>query len=78
MSNDEIEFRYNPSKFPYPLNEDMEKAYDAYRRQDKWAYFMLREDVFYSIKNAWRAGIVTFDEMKDMQGYFWGLLDEFE
>ena len=72
-----MEFRYNPSDYPWPLNEDMENVYDAYRNKNSVVIMRFVDDVHFSIKNAWRAGIVTFDEMKNMQGYFWNLLDEF-
>ena len=29
------QFKYAPCDFPYPLNEDMEKVYDAYNRKDR-------------------------------------------
>lgn len=73
-----MEFKYKPSDFPQWLREDMEKAYDAYRKKEAWAMSVAVDDVHHSAKKAWKEHLLSFDEMKEMQIYFWGLLDEFE
>ena len=72
----EVKFRYEPSDFPYPLNEDMEKVYDTYRRKDKFDLEYAVSDIHLTLKHAGVNGVYSPDKVKEMQIYFWGLLDD--
>jgi len=70
------QFKYEPSDFPYPLNEDMEKVYDAYISKDEWKLFCAVDDIFFTLKNAGVNRVYSSIEVKDMQNYFWDLYYE--
>jgi len=69
-------FKYQPKDFPYPLNEDMEKVYDAYNRKDRIDLEFAVSDVYLTLKHAGVNGVFSADKVKEMQIYFWGLLDD--
>lgn len=70
------QFKYAPCDFPYPLNEDMEKVYDAYLDKDEWKLFCSVDAIYFMLKNAEVNRVYSSIKVKDMQNYFWDLYYE--
>lgn len=72
----EFAFKYNPVDYPYPLNEDMEKVYKAYQEHNITYLECYIADLHLTLK---QAGVVRFfsqEKVREMQKYFWGLLND--
>lgn len=69
-------FKYQPSDFPYPLNEDMEKVYDMYLKKDEFYLELAVSDIHLTLKHAGVNRVFPPDKVREMQIYFWGLLDD--
>lgn len=72
-------FKYNSKDYPYPLNVDMENVYKAYNKEDGLdddylEYYIGR--VHLTLKQAAVAHVLSIEKVKEMQKYFWGLLDK--
>ena len=64
------EYKYNPADYPYPLNEDMEKVYKAYRVKDIGKLEAFVQNLYYSLKQARRDNILSDVTVNEMQQYF--------
>ncbi|MBQ3541241.1 MAG: hypothetical protein IJA40_05810 [Phascolarctobacterium sp.] len=69
-------FKYQPKDFPYPLNEDMERVYDMYLKKDEFYLELAVSDIHLTLKHAAVNRVFSPDKVKEMQIYFWGLLDD--
>ena len=56
----------------------MEKVYAAYRKKDSFYLELAVSDIHLTLKHAGVNGVYSPDKVKEMQVYFWGLLDEFD
>ncbi len=62
--------KYNPQDYPYPVNEDMEKVYNAYENNLKVDLIYYVDDLFYSLKHLGMYHIISEEKMYEMQNYF--------
>lgn len=70
------QFKYEPSAFPYPLNEDMEKVYDTYLNKDEFYLELAVSDIYLTLKHAGVNRVYSSIKVKEMQNYFWDLYYE--
>ena len=70
------EFKYKPEDFPYPLNEDIEKVYKAYREKDMDYLELYVGDIYLTLKHAGINRVLSDVKVHEMQQYFWWLLDK--
>lgn len=76
--NEEIkfeEFKYKPEDFPYPLNEDIEKVYKAYREKDMDYLELYVGNIYLTLKHAGINRVLSDVKVHEMQQYFWSILD---
>lgn len=68
--------RYNPADFPYPLNESMEEVYTLHDQGDTEHLFSAVQNLFYDIKDLYTFKGAPLAQVKEMQSYFLGFLEE--
>lgn len=81
MGNEEMgtnlkNFKYNPEDYPYPLNEDMEKVYKAYKEHNTTYLECYIADLHLTLKQAGVNRYFSDEKVREMQNYFWSLLGE--
>ena len=77
-----MERKYEPSDFPYPLNEDIQAVYDAKKNSDKdqdnsRKIYLLKKaiyDMCLTMKSMCITGELRPDVRDDLSDYFWGFL----
>ena len=62
--------KYNPSDYPYPVNEDMEKVYKAYDSKSEIDLIYYTDDLYYSLKHLGIYNIIPKEKVEEMQIYF--------
>lgn len=68
--------KYNPADFPFPLNESMEEVYTLHDKGDTDYLFSAVQNLFYDIKDLYTYKKLPLEEVKEMQNYFLGFLDD--
>lgn len=67
------EYKYNPADYPYPLNEDIEKVYSAYREKSIGKLEAAVQNLYFTLKQARRDNIISDVKVNEMQQYFLAL-----
>lgn len=73
-SNEKLEeYKYNPADYPYPLNDDIEKVYKAYREKNIGKLEAAIQNLYFTLKQAKRDNILSDVKVNEMQQYFLAL-----
>ena len=67
------EYTYNPDDYPYPLNEDIEKVYQAYREENAGKLEAAVQNLYFTLKQARRDNVLSDVKVNEMQQYFLAL-----
>lgn len=67
-------YKYNPTDFPYPIDESIRKVYQFHDAGDKVQLSYAVDDLYYDLKDLQTYKQMAPEKVHKLQNYFRGLL----
>lgn len=69
-------YKYKPSDFPYPLNESIKEVYALYEKRDTDNLIPALNNLYFDLKDLYTFKKMPLEEVKEIQDYFRGLIND--